>query len=57
MRIPSAEQLASYCMTTQYRRCDIFRQFLTTLAERPERWPAVTAFGTGPQRVRNLKGE
>jgi hypothetical protein len=42
MRIPSAEHLASYCLTAQYRRCHVFRSFLSALAERPERWRSTT---------------
>jgi len=38
MRIPSAEQFASHCLTSNYRRCDVSRRFLTVLAERLERW-------------------
>jgi hypothetical protein len=51
MRIPSAEQLASHCLTSQYRRCEVFRHFLVALSERPERWRSATAtFGADTQR-------
>lgn len=53
LRIPSAEQLATHCLTAQYRRCDVYRRFLTALAERPERWRSDnTAYGTGAKRTR-----
>ena len=58
MRIPSAEQLASHCLTTHYRRCDVFRRFLAALAERPERWRSTTvAYGTDGVGPRRAKGE
>ena len=58
MRIPSAEQLASHCLTSHYRRCDVFRRFLIALAERPERWRSpVTAYGTDASRPRRMRGE
>jgi hypothetical protein len=58
MRIPSAEQLASHCLTPHYRRCDVFRRFLVALTERPERWRStVTAYGTDTSRPRRMKGE
>jgi hypothetical protein len=58
MRIPSAEQLASHCLTPQYRRCEVFRHFLVALSERPERWRSATAtYGVdGPQPPR-MRGE
>jgi hypothetical protein len=58
MWIPSAEQVASYCLTAQYRRCDVFRRFLVALAERPERWRStLTGYGADVQRPRRLRGE
>ena len=58
MRIPSAEQLAGHCMTTQYRRCDVFRRFLSLLAERPERWRSTASeYGADGQRQRRMRGE
>lgn len=58
MRIPSAEQLAAHCLTSQYRRCEVFRRFLVALAERPERWrSSTTAYGTDTSRPRRLRGE
>jgi hypothetical protein len=47
MRIPSAEQLVSHCLTAHYRRCEVFRRFLVALAERPERWRRSTAANYG----------
>ena len=55
LRIPSAEHLASHCLTPHYRRCEVYRRFLTTLAERPERWRSDSAaYGTkaGSRRSR-----
>ena len=57
MRIPAAEELAAYCLTAHYRRCEVFRRFLVALAERPERWRSITAYETGGDRSRKLKGE
>jgi hypothetical protein len=59
LRIPSPEQLASHCLSTQYRRCEVFRSFLTSLAERPERWRSTTTtFGADTRRPRRFtKGE
>lgn len=36
--VPSAEQLARYCRTSRYRRCDTFKGFIGALAQQPERW-------------------
>ena len=57
IRIPAAEELAAYCLTPHYRRCEVFRRFLVALAERPERWRSITAYETGSDRSRKLKGE
>ncbi len=58
MRIPSAEQLASHCLTPHYRRCEVFRRFLIALAERPERWRSAGGeYGTDVQRQRRSRGE
>ena len=58
MRIPSAEQLVSHCLTAQYRRCDVFRRFLTALSERPERWRSSAGeFGTDHERQRRMRGD
>jgi hypothetical protein len=58
MRIPSAEQLMSHCLTSNYRRCDVYRRFLTVLSERPERWRTTPAeFGADAQRQRRAKGD
>jgi hypothetical protein len=58
MRIPSAEQLASHCLTPQYRRCEVFRRFLNALAERPERWRSTAGeYGADGQRPRRMRGE
>jgi hypothetical protein len=38
MRIPSADQLARHCRSGRYRRCDVFRSFLGSLAAEPARW-------------------
>ncbi len=50
IRIPSAEHLASHCLTAQHRRCEVFRRFLTMLAERPERWRSTTPDGLAPDQ-------
>ena len=58
LRIPSAEQLASHCLTAQYRRCEVYRRFLTALAERPERWRSDTAaYGAKAESSRRSRGE
>ena len=57
MRIPAAEELATYCLTAQYRRCEVFRRFLVALTERPERWRSITEFGAGTDRRRKLRGD
>jgi hypothetical protein len=58
MRIPSAEQLASYCLTAHYRRCEVFRRFLAALKERPERWRSDAAtYGADSSRSRRMRGE
>ena len=57
MRIPAAEELATYCLTAQYRRCEVFRRFLVALTERPERWRSITEFGAGTNRSRKLRGD
>jgi hypothetical protein len=58
LRIPSSEQLASYCLTARYRRCELFRRFLVSLGERPERWRSLTdAYGARAPAARRLKGE
>jgi len=38
MRIPSAEQLASHCLTVRYCGCEFYRRFLASLSEQPDRW-------------------
>jgi hypothetical protein len=58
MRIPSAEELATHCLSGHYRRCDVFRRYLVALSERPERWrSAVTTYGTTASPPRRLRGE
>ena len=57
LRIPSAEQLASHCLTAQYRRCDVFRRFLTALSERPERWRSSTSEFGNDQPQRRMRGD
>src|SRR6516165_11533753 len=58
MRIPSAEQLARYCLTPHYRRCDVYRGFLAALAKRPERWRLDTAAcGEDAEGSRRMRGE
>jgi len=57
MRIPAAEELATYCLTPHYRRCEVFRRFLVALAERPERWRSSTEFGAGTDRRRKQRGD
>jgi len=53
LRIPSAEQLANHCLTAQYRRCEVYRRFLTALAERPERWLSTAeTYGASTERIR-----
>lgn len=59
LRIPSPEHLASHCLSAHYRRCAVFRQFLTTLAERPERWRSTRPDGLAadqPPRVPKYRG-
>jgi len=48
MRIPPAGHLNRFCLTEQYRRCDLYRRFLGMLAERPNRWRARGASGETP---------
>ena len=38
MRIPPVVHLNRYCLTEHYRRCDLYRRFLETLAHEPGRW-------------------
>lgn len=45
MHVPSSSHLNRFCVTEHYRRCDLFRQFLTELSETPERWRAVDERG------------
>jgi len=57
LRIPSAEHLASHCLRAQYRRCEVYRRFLTALAERPERWRSDAAYSAKAERSRRSRGE
>ena len=38
MRVPPVVHLNRFCLTERYRRCDLYRRFLETLAHEPERW-------------------
>ena len=58
MHIPSSEQLAGYCLTPNYRRCQLFRRFLVALTETPERWRSNPAdYGAAGRTRRGDKGD
>jgi hypothetical protein len=38
MRIPPPQHLNRFCLTSAYRRCEVYRHFLGILLSKPEWW-------------------
>jgi len=55
MRIVAPAEREELCLSDQHRRCPLFREFLETLAERPERW-RTTDVGAGRAPRRRAEG-